>query len=285
MLGRMVSSHLRDSRDVQLVATSRREEAQPFFDAEDGHRSLRSLISQLGRFDYMLNCIGVLRSSIARENPASVERAVRVNSLFPHVLASVAEDTGARVLHVSTDAVFREEAGQCYEDTPADGTDAYAKSKYLGEVQSPSVLNLRCSIIGPDPVNGRGLLAWFLARRPGESVTGFVDHLWNGVTTLQFAQLARQIIEADGGFDSIRREGPVHHLCPNRSVTKYELLNTFRSVFGVEVRLEPATSSYGPVTRVLDTRYRQLGLVSEEGVSVMQAIEQLAAEMGWLKRQ
>ena len=143
--------------------------------------------------------------------------------------------------------------------------------------------NRGCTIVGPDAATKRGLLEWFLSRGPGERITGFVDHMWNGVTTLQFALLIGKVFEA-GAFDDIRQESPMHHLCPNVAVTKFELLNIFRSVFGVDVVIEPAQSPGGPVTRVLTTRFRELKRLSGEGVGMTRAVEQLAMEMGRLTR-
>ena len=54
-----------------------------------------------------INCIGVLKSA-HRRLPIHdrIERAVRVNAIFPHELAAAAAHMRTRVIHVSTDAVF-----------------------------------------------------------------------------------------------------------------------------------------------------------------------------------
>ena len=44
----------------------------------------------------------------------SVERAIRLNALFPHVLARVAAETGTRAIHISTDGVFRGDAAEYF---------------------------------------------------------------------------------------------------------------------------------------------------------------------------
>ena len=279
MLGGMVHRVLRGARDVLVAATSRRDLARPFLDAEHGLEALRRFFAQGDAWDYVVNCIGVLRSSIREADPPSVERAVRVNAVFPYELARVAEENASAVIHISTDGLFSANAGVCYEDTPPDGTDAYGKSKYLGEVHGPGFLTLRCSIVGPDPLKRSGLLEWFLSRSAGEQVPGYIDHRWNGVTSLQFAQLCRGIIEEDGVFDALRSAGPVHHFCPNLPVTKCELLETLQSVFGSDLRIQPVESPDGPMTRVLGTRYTELHGLFGEDLSMRRAVEQLAADM------
>src|SRR5213076_2163354 len=110
---------------------------------------------------------------------------------------AVAEEFGARVLHISTDGVFAGAAGACAEDAPHDCPDVYGKTKSLGEVTAREVLTLRCSIVGPDPSARRGLLEWFLGLPDGMEVTGYTDSLWNGVTSLQLANLCQRIIQQD----------------------------------------------------------------------------------------
>ena len=278
MLGGMVYRILRGTNDVQVAVTSRRKHARLFLDAEHGKDPLRQFFAE-GSWDYVVNCIGVLRSRISEADPPSVERAVRVNSLFPHALALVAGENAAQVIHISTDGLFSAEAGICYEDTPPDGADAYGKSKYLGEVHHPGFLTLRCSIVGPDPVRRSGLLEWFLSHGAGEQVSGYTDHHWNGVTSLQFAHLCERIVTAEGAFKEIRSEGPVHHFCPNRAVTKYALLETLQSVFGSAVHVEPVESPDGPVTRVLGTRYKKLRSLFGENLGMHGVFEQLAADI------
>jgi dTDP-4-dehydrorhamnose reductase len=49
-------------------------------------------------------------------------------------------------------------------------------------------------------------------------VTGYINHFWNGVTTLSFAKVAAGIVLNNSFVPG------VHHLVPSSIVTKYELL-------------------------------------------------------------
>lgn len=186
------------------------------------------------RFDWIVNAIGVIKPHIREDAPRSVERAVRVNTLFPSRLAEIAEREGMRVLQIATDCVYSGTTGGYHEDALHDPTDVYGKTKSLGEVRSEYVHHLRCSIVGPEPRRGVSLMEWFLGQPSGSEVGGFVNHRWNGVTTLQFARVCAGIVRED-------RPPFSHcaHLVPRGEVTKAELLELLAAAFGrSDIRIE-----------------------------------------------
>lgn len=279
MLGQMVCRLLSRSGQLTVRRTCLGEKSDPFyFNVEDGLNRLYEIVERHGPFDYLINCIGIVSSKIDERNPESLRRAILVNALFPHDLAVLAQENGVRVIHISTDGVFARDAGVCLEETPCDCEDAYGKTKSLGEVAANCFLNLRCSIIGPNPLEKQGLLEWFRSQQPGAEVPGYTDHVWNGVTTLQFAKLCSQLISEEL-FDRVRSEASVHHFCPNQAVSKYELLQLFKITFRPDVTVKPITSQVMPVSRILDTHYHCLKDLFGYGWPMQYAIEELANEM------
>jgi dTDP-4-dehydrorhamnose reductase len=201
-----------------------------------------------------VNCIAVLQALIDPNDPASVRRAERVNAEFPAQLAAIAAESGPRVIHISTDAVFPPDATRCLESTPPAPSGVYARTKLRGEVTAPGVLNVRCSVIGPDPVHRRGLVEWLLEQPPRSQVSGYTDQLWVGCTALQVANLCRWLTEG-GGFEVAAAEGPVHHFCPCAPVSKYEVLAELAAALRPDVHVYPVPGGR-PVTRQLDTQRR-----------------------------
>lgn len=278
MLGQMVKQVLSSSKQLTVEYTCRRQSMESFrFDVEDRLDGLRPILEQYGHFNYVINCVGILSNNINPRDAQSIRQAILVNALFPHDLAILAQETGARVIHISTDGVFARNAGVCLEDSPLSCDDIYGKTKSLGEVIAPKFLNLRCSIIGPNLLKKQGLLEWFRGQLPGAEVSGYTDHLWNGVTTLQFAELCGQLILQDL-FDVVRSEGPIHHFCPNQTVSKYELLQLFRTVFRPDVTVKPISGQGTPAHRILDTRYTSLKERLGNGQPMQRAIERLTTE-------
>ena len=279
MVGQMVERLLSKSDGIDVKHTYRGQDSTSFhFDAEDGLDGLHKVMERHGTFDYFINCIGILNNKIDKKDSRSVRRAILVNALFPHELAALAHETGARVIHISTDGVFARDAGVCMENSPQEYDDVYGKAKSLGEVIAPGFLNLRCSIIGPNSFKKQGLFEWFHNQPHGAEVCGYTDHLWNGVTTLQFAKLCRELILQDF-FDVVSDESPVHHFCPNQAVSKYELLQLFKAACRPDITVKPVADQGKPISRILDTRYNSLRDLFDYGQPMQYAINELTTEI------
>jgi dTDP-4-dehydrorhamnose reductase len=277
MLGHMMVTELSRRRELAVGWTQHSNPSEAYWlEALEGPNGLCRLARRHGQPRYLINCIGVLRCMVDAARPQAVRRTIAINSLFPHDLALFAQSTGARVIHLSTDGVFRGVRQRYYEDDPADSADIYGRSKALGESEAATVLTIRCSVVGPDTRNRRGLLEWFRSQPDGSEIAGYTDHWWNGATSLQVAQLCARII-TEAAFDKLREEGAVHHFCPNTEVTKYELLDIMKSVFHNNVSIKPQPAPGGPIRLLLATRYRGLTDMFGCGIQMRNAIAELAA--------
>ncbi len=234
MLGSAVRWALAACREWQVEGTQSEDPRVPdYLDAAGMPPEQQAAILRRRRYEYIVNCIGILKPAIEERDAGSVSRAIRVNALFPHQAALAAPDS--RIIHMSTDGVFAATVSRpCLETDPADCPDVYGKTKVLGECPAENVLNLRCSIIGRDPLGGKGLVEWVLRSPEGAELTGFDDQQWNGASTRQFGELCRRIVESES-FDRIRRESGVHHFCPNAPTTKYDLLCRIRAASGRKI--------------------------------------------------
>ena len=214
MLGSMVLRVLTEQGGYDISVIDRAG-----MDAE--RADVRTLTDFLTGSTYAINCIGIIKPRIDEGNRESVERAIRVNSLFPHVLAAAAERVGCRVLQIATDCVYSGRDGRYSEGAAHDATDVYGKTKSLGEIISSVVTHLRCSIIGPEQKGHLSLLDWFLNQPVGSMLKGFNNHLWNGITTLHFARICHAIM-------SQGIELPCHqHVVPRNAITKRKLISHF----------------------------------------------------------
>lgn len=234
-----------------VLACGRRPGLLPF-SVGDGDDRLRDLLRATGRGGVAVNAIAMLAADLRGSDPASLEQAIAINAGFPQRLSRLAADEGVRVLHISTDAVFSANRGWVSEGDAPDPDDAYGRSKLLGESHAPHVLNLRCSIVGPDPTRRRGLWEWLLGQPAGAPLRGFSDQLWSGVTTRQLA-LACAALLPEPSFARLRAEGPVLHLAPNPVLSKYQLLSTLAALLRPDITVEPALSER-PTCRLLRSR-------------------------------
>jgi dTDP-4-dehydrorhamnose reductase len=200
-------------------------------------------------FDYVVNAIGAIKQIIDEKDPASVENAYKVNSDFPSFLDSYSKATGTPVIQIGTDCVYSGLKGGYKESDLFDPIDVYGKSKVKGENISTNTMILRCSIIGKEINRSKSILSWLLTQKYGATVNGYVDHYWNGVTTLDFAKITLGIIEKNAFSKGIS------HLVPADTLNKYQLLVLIANAFGrsdLEIR-EFKTSNV--IDRTLSTDF------------------------------
>jgi dTDP-4-dehydrorhamnose reductase len=228
MLGAMLTHVLSQNPQLALTATVRRDELllklkrrYPEVDWQLFDASADGVWPSIRQQDWVINAIGITKPYIDDEDPVKIRRAIQINALFPHHLASWAEEHGFRVIQIATDCVYSGIEGAYVENHQHDALDVYGKTKSLGEVKSSAFHHLRCSIIGPEPEADAFLMAWFKNLPHGDQVTGFTNHAWNGVTTLQFAKLCEGIIVNDLPLPGLQ------HVVPGDTVSKYELLKIF----------------------------------------------------------
>ena len=103
-----------------------------------------------------------------------------VNAHAPGVLARAAAEAGARLVHVSTDAVFDGQRGGYTEADPTSPVNVYARTKLDGEravlAASPDHLVVRTTLFGWNAQPKKSLAEWVLGRLDaGERVPGFTD--------------------------------------------------------------------------------------------------------------
>jgi dTDP-4-dehydrorhamnose reductase len=181
----------------------------------------------------VINCLGR-----TLHGAPTASELMTANALLPvHLAARLRPQQ--YLIHASTDCVFRATGGHRVGDE-RDASDAYGFSKILGEAVAhlPNVTVIRTSVVGPSPGNGRGLLEWFLARPPAVPVPGWTDHRWNGITTLDWAEVAFGLAEAR------QRGQPVPCVCQpgTEVISKYQLLCAFRDLLRPDAIVEPVAS-------------------------------------------
>jgi len=182
MLGHVVARFLTEAgHSVQTP--------EPRFDPDSPARFIESL--RATHPEAVINCIGIRTGSPPQ---ALIDTHVRLVELSLECL----QGSRTRFIQASTDGIFRSDLPARQTAEPGDATDDYGQSKWEAElrVRSAGGLVIRCSILGPElrAAAPRSLMGWFLTQhRP---VRGFVNHAWNGITTLQWAQICRGLLEA-----------------------------------------------------------------------------------------
>ena len=167
--------------------------------------------------DVIINATGIINKRV--EAPLDF---MVVNAIFPRLLADYCERRGIRLIHVTTDCVYDGEKGNYTEDDLAGDASVYALSKSAGEPLNCSVI--RASIIGENKNNSKDLLEWVRTHH-NQKITGWTNHLWNGITCLQFAKVCEWVIENNLFWNGVR------HFYSPKSISKADLVAMINKIY------------------------------------------------------
>lgn len=236
MLGNAMFRVLRADQSLKTFGLSRTS-IKAFFTDEDHPYIYEGIeLTDLGiltplletlKPDVIINCIGLIKQLPTASDSIL---AISINALFPHQLAKLSKEVGARLIHFSTDCVFSGSKGNYSETDHADAEDLYGRSKFLGEVDYPHALTLRTSIIGHELITNRSLLGWFLQQK--ETITGYCNAIFSGLPTVELATIIRDIILPNPSLTG------VYHAAAD-PISKYELLLLIARVYQKNLRIVP----------------------------------------------
>ena len=171
--------------------------------------------------DAVINAIGIVKQ---RDEARQAVPSIYVNALFPHQLADLCAENGARVLQISTDCVFSGARGNYTEIDNPDPVDLYGRTKLLGELNRPGALTLRTSIIGWQLNSSSSLLGWFASQRGGH-IKGYRRAIYSGFSTSVLSTLIGDIIETRKDLTGL------YHVA-SAPISKYDLLIRLQEALG-----------------------------------------------------
>ena len=287
MLGSMVVDVLRREPGLKVSATARSRAAAERLAGifpDVNWRMLDAGISDqireaIAGAHWIVKAVGITKPFAHDQNATEVENAIRINSVFPYELSAAARVTGATVLQIATDCVYSGQKGAYSEKDPYDPLDVYGKTKSLGETLHPETRCIRCSIIGPELNSRSYLFEWFRSQATGAEIKGYINHRWNGVTTLHFGKLCAGIIKSRIALPHVQ------HAVPTATISKYELLKCFAEQFNRSDLTITPTEASTLVDRTLSTVHddvnRELWRAAgyDEPPTVPQMVSELAAFM------
>jgi dTDP-4-dehydrorhamnose reductase len=239
MLGNAVGSYFLQHYGEDNVFLSYRDAQVAYGKRRFAFDPLVQPLEAIPKCDVLINCIGVTKPFMK----SSAVNAIKINSLLPWQLADYCQANGMRMFHITTDCVFSGKDGNYTEKSPHDALDDYGKSKSLGEPDNCMVI--RTSIIGEEIHKNAFLIAW-VKNQAGKEANGFTNHLWNGVTTKQYAKILDAILGNDW------YQNGLFHVFSSTSVNKYELVKLISDRFQLGVRVKPIEAD-PPCDRTLST--------------------------------
>ncbi|WP_336219197.1 SDR family oxidoreductase [Citrobacter amalonaticus] len=249
MLGSSLLRYFSSRNSFEVLGTTRDVAIAGFLQAKHNAKiisgidvknifQLQSLIKEK-QPGIVLNCVGIIKQlDAAKNNIASIE----INSLLPHRLAEICSYNNAKLIHFSTDCVYKGDRGNYAEDDEPDAIDLYGRSKHLGEVSYDGHLTLRTSIIGHELNTHHSLINWFLSQQ--DTVTGYTNAIFSGLPTCYVAEVLEHYIFPND-------LSGLYHLSVD-PISKYELLGIVNKIYEKKLEIQP--SGELKIDRSLDSR-------------------------------
>jgi len=205
--------------------------------------ALERLFEQ-ARPDWVINCAALADLERCEQQP---ELARRINSELPALLAERCRMGGARLLHVSTDAVFDGRTGGYSEQDPPNPLNVYAQTKLSGEqlalAANPETLIARVNLFGFS-LNGRRSLAEFFlyGLQAGQPLHGFTDMVFCPILINELGPI----------FSAMLKRGlaGLFHVFSADCLSKYEFAVRIARRFGLDPGLITPVSASAAGLRV-----------------------------------
>lgn len=191
----------------------------------------------------VINCAGIIP-----QRKKTDSEMLFVNAVFPNLLAQYCISHQIQFIHITTDCVYTGKTGKYRESDIHDETNLYGQSKSCGENHKGQII--RTSIIGEEQRNKVSLLEWIRSHKPGETINGFVDHYWNGVTCHQLALIIAEII-----INNITWTGVKHIYSPN-VMTKYCICEAVNEIYDLKLNVKKQYTD--TVSKTLNSNYNLL---------------------------
>ena len=188
--------------------------------------------------DWVINCAALAIVDACEANPSL---AYRLNVELPQDLAMHVARGGARMVHISTDAVFDGQRGNYTEDDAPNPLSVYARTKLEGEQAvadaNPEAIIARVNLFGWSLSGKRSLAEWFFYNlQAGTPVKGFTDVYFCPLLANDLAHLLLKMLH-------LGMEG-LYHVVSGECLSKYAFGIELARRFGLDERLiAPASVS------------------------------------------
>lgn len=209
--------------------------------------------------EVIVNCAALSQPAVCEQQP---ELSRRLNVTLPAVLARLAETSGCRLLHLSSEQVFSGETDRPYRpEDPVAPRNTYGRHKAESEQRVFDRAGSLATVLRPPLMAGNSvdgtrspheqiMAAW----RTGQTPKAFVDEFRQPCSTDNLAAVLVELCsrpEFDGLF----------HWGGQNLISRYDLLVAFRSRFGLSEANAPiARQTRADVPEVARLRPRTLPL-------------------------
>jgi dTDP-4-dehydrorhamnose reductase len=181
--------------------------------------------------NWVIHCAALANLEACEKDP---ELARKLNTEVPRKLAEQCRKGGARLLHVSTDAVFDGQSGGYSETDIPNPLGTYAQTKYQAELcvaeANPEAIIARVNLFGWSLRGHRSLAEFFFNNlTDGNPVMGFTDIYFCPLLVNDIAGIFVKMLD--------KRLTGLYHVLSRDSITKYDFGVAIARRFGLNADL------------------------------------------------
>ncbi|NPV57711.1 MAG: SDR family oxidoreductase [Anaerolineae bacterium] len=212
--------------------------------------------------EIILHCAALANLEACENRP---ELAQQVNALLPGELAHAAARTKARLVHLSTDAVFDGVRGNYSETDDPNPLGVYARTKREGELNvmaaNRDAIVARVNFYGWSLSRSRSLAEFFFYNlRDGNPVRGFTDVFFCPLVVDDLADILLEMVE-------LRLSG-LYHVVSSQALSKYDFGCAIARRFGLNASL------------IAPSSWTEGGLKAARSPNLMLSTAKLVRELG-----
>jgi dTDP-4-dehydrorhamnose reductase len=245
---------------VLRVFKARNLEVETFGDSVVSRDFLYNNYHTVLQYDVIINCIGKIPQT---------SKNFSINCQLPIWLEELSGKF-CKIIEAGSDCSYSgnlsaDSSYKLYSNLDADSDYGLSKArmeKFVRMCDPKKHKIIKTSIIGIDSKQS-SLLSWFLSKKDGEEVSGYTNHLWNGITTIEWAEVCYQLIinwQNDVSYYQIK-DFPHYIQVGTHVVSKFHLLEKFNQAFKRDIKINPVESS--PCNRSL-FQYWHLGHIDDQ---------------------
>lgn len=181
--------------------------------------------------DWVVHCAALAGIDASEKQP---ELSQRLNAELPGEVAAAAKNFGARLVHISTDAVFDGVRGEYMEEDETNPLSVYAKTKLAGEqtvlAATPEAAVARVNFFGWSLSRQRSLAEFFFNNlRDGNPIKGFTDSMFCSMFVNDLAGILLEMLE--------KELSGVYHVVSPEAMSKYDFGVRIAEKFGFDAGL------------------------------------------------
>lgn len=178
--------------------------------------------------EWVIHCAALANLDACEANPALAEQ---LNTELPRKLAVYVAKGGARLVHVSTDAIFDGQRGDYSEEDSPNPLGVYAQTKLGGERAvtgaNPDAIIARVNFYGWSLTGKRSLSEFFFYNlQAGKPVLGFNDVYFCPLLTNDLAHILIKMLE--------KGLGGIYHVVSSECISKYNFGVALAHKFGLD---------------------------------------------------